>query len=71
MIHLLRRRVMLHRQKASRSFVNFVDKVNQIRRAIDGAPDPDYTLHSGSSFNAFKHITTKEMEDLITASPNN
>ena len=49
----------------------FVDKVDQIRRAIDGAPDPDYTLHSGSSFNAFKHIITKEVEDLITASSNN
>ena len=33
----------------------FVDKVDQIIRAIDGAPDPDYTLHSGGSFNAFKH----------------
>ena len=49
----------------------FVDKVGQIRRAIDDVPDPDYILHSGSSINAFKHITTKEVEDLITASPNN
>ena len=48
-----------------------VDKVDQIRRAIDGAPDPDYTLHSGSSFNAFQHITIKEVEDLIMAAPNN
>ena len=37
----------------------FVDKVDQVKRAIDGAPIPDYTLHSGGSFNAFQHITTK------------
>ena len=49
----------------------FVDKIDQIRRAIDGASDSDYTLHSGSSFNAFKHITTNEAENLMTASPNN
>ena len=41
----------------------FVVKVDEIRRAIDGAQDPDYTLQTGSSFNAFKHITTKEVED--------
>ena len=39
----------------------FVDKVDQITRAIDSAPDPDYTLHSGGSFNSFQHITTEEV----------
>ena len=49
----------------------FVDKIDQTRRAIDGPPVPDYTFHFGSSFNAIKHITTKEVEDLVTAAPNN
>ena len=48
----------------------FADKVDQIRLVIDGATHPDYNMHDGSSFNAFKQTTTTEAEDLITAAAN-
>ena len=70
MIHQLRRPAMLHRQKASRSTLLTRSTKLDEQSMVHQIQTICYT-HSGSSFNAFKQITTKEVKDLITASPNN
>ena len=45
----------------------FIEKVDGIRQGIQGAPDPDYVLSDGGSFNSCTHTTVEESERLIGA----
>ena len=51
-------------------FKFFTDKISQIQKETDGAPDTEYASNPGASFSMFQPTTAKQLEDLIAAAPN-